>query len=127
HVRYLVIYLAGLLGGSCLGIAYSPDVPVLVGASGAVCGLLGAEAVWFLFNGKYLPRYLLRQARFSLITTFLLLVFISSFRNVSGWGHFGGAAAGALAALLFHLQRFGPPVWRWLALLGFVPLFWFGR
>jgi hypothetical protein len=126
QVRYLVIYLAGLLGGSCLGIAHTPNAPILAGSSGAVCGLLGAEAVWFLFNGKYLPRSLLRQARFSLISTFLLLVFISSFKNVSGWGHFGGAAAGALAALLLHLQRFGPRGWRWLALVGFVPLVWYG-
>jgi membrane associated rhomboid family serine protease len=125
HFRYLVIYLAGLLGGSSLAIANSPGLSV--GASGAVCGLLGAEAVWFLFNGKYLPRALLRQARFSLISSAILLVFISSFKDVSGWGHGGGAAAGALAALLLHLQRFGPPVWRWLALLGFVPLAWYGH
>ncbi len=124
HVRYLLIYLAGLLGGSCLAIAHTPGLSV--GASGAVCGLLGAEAVWFFFNGKYLPRSLLRQARFSLISSAILLVFISSFKDVSGWGHGGGAAAGALAALLLHLQRFGPPVWRWLALTGFVPLAWYG-
>jgi len=125
HFRYLVIYLSGLLGGSCLAVAYSPGLAV--GASGAVCGLLGAEAVWFVFNGKYLPRALLRQARFSLISSAILLVFISSFKDVSGWGHGGGATAGALAALLLHLQRFGPPVWRWLALVGFVPLAWYGH
>ncbi len=125
HVRYLVIYLVALLGGSCLGVVH--HVGLNAGASGAVCGLLAAEAVWFLFNRRYLPRALLRQARNNTIVNFVLLVFISSFENVSGWGHFGGAAAGALAALLLHLHRFGPPGWRWLAFLGFVPLGWYGQ
>jgi membrane associated rhomboid family serine protease len=125
HVRYLVIYLVALLGGSCLGIAQQPAPSA--GASAAVCGLLGAEAVWLLFNGKFLPRALLRQARLGLILSLVLLVFISSFPNVGAWGHFGGASAGALAALLLHLQRFGPPGSRWLALAGFVPLAWYGH
>jgi rhomboid protease GluP len=124
HVRYLVIYLVGVLGGSCLGVVH--HVGLNAGASGAVCGLLGSEAVWFLFNRKYLPRALLRQAWTTLLINLVLLVFISSFESVSGWGHFGGAVAGALAALLMHLQRFGPPIWRWLALAGFVPLGWYG-
>lgn len=127
HLRYLVIYLAGLLGGSCLGVARTPQVALLAGASGAVYGLLAAEAVWFLFNRRYLPRVLLRQARTVFLVNFVLLIFISSFKNVSGWGHFGGAAAGALAAMLVHLHRFGPPLWRWLALLGFAPLGWYGH
>jgi rhomboid family protein len=103
------------------------SVGVGAGASGAICGILAAEAVWFVFNRRYLPRSILRQAWTSFIINFILLVFISSFKNVSGWAHFGGAAAGAIAALLLHLHRFGPPVWRWLALTGFVPLVWYGH
>jgi rhomboid protease GluP len=124
HFRYLVIYLASILGGSCLAVAH--NVSGAAGASGAVCGLLGAEAVWFLFNHRYLPRALMRRAWTGVIINIILLVFISSFQGVSGWGHFGGAAAGALAALLLHLHRFGPPGWRWLALTGFAPLVWYG-
>jgi membrane associated rhomboid family serine protease len=125
HVRYLVIYLAGLLGGSCLGVAHTPVL--LAGASGAICGLLAAEAVWFLLNRRYLPRPLRRQARTNFFVNLVLLVFISSFKDVSAWGHFGGAAAGALAALLLQLHQFGPPLWRWLALAGFAPLIWYGH
>lgn len=125
HFRYLLIYLAGVLGGSCLGIAH--NVTLLAGASGAICGLMAAEAVWFLFNRRYLPRSLLRQARTVFLVNFVLLIFISSFRNVSGWGHFGGAAAGALTAMLLQLHRFGPPIWRWLAILGFLPMIWYGH
>lgn len=125
HFRYLLIYLAGLLGGSALGIAH--EVTLLAGASGALCGLMAAEAVWFLLNRRYLPRSLLRQARTIFLVNFVLLVFISSFKNVSAWGHFGGAAAGGLAAMLLQLHRFGPPPWRWLAIAGFVPLAWYGH
>jgi rhomboid protease GluP len=124
HVRYLVIYLVALVGGSCLAVAH--HVGISAGASGAICGLLGAEAVWVFLNRRYLPRDLLRRARTSLVINLVLLVFISSFKDVSGWGHFGGAAAGALAAVLMHLQRFGPAGWRWLAPVGLVPLLWLG-
>jgi rhomboid protease GluP len=125
HLRYLLIYLASVLGGSCLGLAH--DVGSITSASDAVCGLIGAEAVWVLFNRRYLPRALLRPMRTSLIVTVLLLIFIGSFRNVGVWGLIGGAAAGALSALLLHLHRFGPPGWRWLAILGFAPLIWYGQ
>jgi rhomboid protease GluP len=124
HVRYLVIYLVALVGGSCLAVAH--HVEMSAGASGAICGLLGAEAVWVVLNRSYLPRDLLRRARTGLVINLVLLVFISSFKDVSGWGHFGGAVAGALAAVLMHLQRFGPVGWRWLAPVGLVPLLWLG-
>ena len=125
HLRYLIIYLSAVLGGSCLAVAHT--VGPMAGASGGVCGLLAAEAVWFFFNRRYLPRALFRRARTIFVVNLVLLIFISSFPNVSGWGHFGGAAAGALTAVLLQLHRFGPPIWRWLAIVGFVPLAWYGH
>lgn len=125
HVRFLVIYLASVLGGSCLGVAH--NVGQLTSASDAVCGLIGAEAVWVLCNHRYLPRSLLRPLRTSLFITLILLVFLGSYKSVGGWGLVGGAAAGACAALMLQLHRFGPPRWRWLAILGFAPLVWYGH
>lgn len=127
HFRYLLIYLAGVLGGSCLAVSYTRQAVFLAGASGAICGLMAAEAVWFLFNRRFLPRSLLRRARTAFFINLVLLIFISSFQNVSGWGHFGGGITGALTAMLLQLHRFGPPLWRWLAITGFVPMLWYGH
>jgi rhomboid protease GluP len=125
HLRYLLIYLAGVLGGSCFSVAH--QVGDITSASDAVCGLLGAEAVWYLFNRRYLPRDFRRPMRRSLIVSLLFLLFIGSFRNVGSWGLIGGAAAEAMTALLLHLHRFGPSLWRWLALTGFIPMVWYGH
>jgi rhomboid protease GluP len=119
--RLLVIYLLSAWGGSCLAIACTPQAGV-VGASGAICGLLAAEAVWVLLYGKYLPPALARQGRSQVFMTLLLMIFISVLPLISGWGHLGGAMTGALAALVLHGQRFGRPVFRWAAVLLLLPL-----
>jgi hypothetical protein len=56
----------------------------------------------------------------------MLITFISLLPGVSGWGHLGGALAGAAAALLLHVQRFSRAAWRWAALAALVPLPWLG-
>jgi membrane associated rhomboid family serine protease len=128
HWRFLVIYLLSGLGGSCLGVAWHPlERNVVVnhaGASGALCGIVAAVAVWVLLNGRYLPRSLVSGLRTGLITTFILIVFISLFPGVSGWGHLGGALAGAATALLLNIHRFGPAPWRWLALAAVTAIPW---
>jgi rhomboid protease GluP len=127
HLRFLTIYLVALLGSTCLGVAhFAPHEELIMGASGAVLGLFAAEAVWLLLNRRYLPRDLRQQARANLLMNLVLLVFIALFPAGSGWGHMSGAAAGALAAFLLQLHRFGPANWRWLALAGFAPLIWYG-
>src|SRR5262249_15356760 len=125
HGRYLVIYLFAALAGSCLGVAYYVQSEC-VGASGALCGLLGAAAVWALYNGRYLPRSVLWRLLLSLGLSFVILTVLSGIPGVSAWGHFGGVLAGAAAALLLHGNRFWPSPWRWFLLAGLVPLAWAG-
>ena len=125
HFRYLLIYLSGVLGGSCLAVTHNTGY--ITSAPDAVCGLLGAEAVWYLFNRRYLPRDFRRPLRTSLIVSLVLLLFIGSCKDVGGWGLFGGAAAEAMTAFLLQLHRFGPSLWRWLAITGFVPMIWYGH
>jgi Uncharacterized membrane protein (homolog of Drosophila rhomboid) len=46
--RFLVIYLLSALGGSCAALTTVPG-PV-VGASGAICGLVSAAGAWLVLN-----------------------------------------------------------------------------
>jgi rhomboid protease GluP len=124
-VRYLVIYLFAGLGGSCLALGLAPR-EVMAGASGAICGVLGAEAVWVLCNGRHLPRSLARELRRNLLINGVLITFISLMPGVSWQGHLGGAVIGAVVALVMQVQRFGPAPLRWVVLFALVPLPWLG-
>jgi rhomboid protease GluP len=121
--RLIIIYALGGWAGSCLAMGYTFGVPC-VGASGAICGVLGAEGVWVLLYARYLPKEMARQGRSQIITTVLFMVFISLLPRVSGWGHLGGALGGAGAALMLHVHRFEPAWIRWVALVAIVPLGW---
>ncbi|MBI1916166.1 MAG: rhomboid family intramembrane serine protease, partial [Planctomycetes bacterium] len=59
--RFLVIYLLSGLGGSCAALLALP-VGAIAGASGAICGLVAAVAVWLVLNRRYLPRRMVRRA-----------------------------------------------------------------
>jgi hypothetical protein len=96
-------------------MAYAP-FPGMAGASGALCGILAADAVWIFLNRRYIPGSVLRRKRHEVFINTLLLVAISLVPGVSGLGHGGGVLGGALAAVLLNFQRFGPARWRWLAL-----------
>jgi membrane associated rhomboid family serine protease len=136
--RYLVIYLIAAFGGNCVAMAWHPTVtfdgaqgPVeysvpIVGASGALCGVLAAILVWVLLNGRHLPREVASQLRMGLIVSGVLLVFISLFPHVSGLCHLGGALFGAAAAVLLHFHRWGTPTWRLAALAALAGLPWLG-
>ena len=128
HARFLVIYLLAGIAGSLFGLAFNPGTLTragvlpggVAGASGALCGLVAAEATWVLFNGRHLPQKLQQAWRNNLLLNVSLLVTISLVPGVSYWAHLGGALAGGVTAVCFHFQRVGPPVWRWAALLGLV-------
>jgi len=122
--RYLTIYLLSGLGSSCLAVAIQPAG--VAGASGAICGLFSAEAIWMLLNWNYLPRSFLKRWRGGFLSSLMLLVFISLAPQVSGLGHLGGAVTGAAVALLLHWQRFGHGPWRWLGVIALIPLPWLG-
>ncbi|MEU9033687.1 rhomboid family intramembrane serine protease [Streptomyces sp. NPDC048352] len=92
--RYLALYLLSGLGGSALVyLLTAPNTPT-VGASGAICGLLGATVV--------LARRLRYEMRPVLVTLgLMLLVTFVPFggMSVSWQAHIGGLVTGALLAL----------------------------
>jgi membrane associated rhomboid family serine protease len=86
-VRFLVVYLVSLLGGSLAVFLFANPVSNTAGASGAVFGLMGGLAV-VLMRLRLSPRPAL---------TIIVLNVIISFAvpNISILGHLGGLACGA--------------------------------
>jgi membrane associated rhomboid family serine protease len=121
---YLVFYLAsGLIATGAHQIIFPHSVTPLVGASGAIAGLMGAflvrlartrirflYVIWFLFLGIrtgsfYAPAYVV-------LPLWLLQQFlIASLDDGSGggvavWAHIGGFAFGAIVAAVVKLTNF---------------------
>lgn len=100
RARYVTVYLVSILGGSAAVMAFQPDA-VTAGASGAVFGLLGAEAVILLR---------LERSPAPVLAVIALNVIISvTLPGISLWGHLGGlaAGAGATAGLLYAPSALG--------------------
>ncbi|MCU0312849.1 MAG: rhomboid family intramembrane serine protease [Solirubrobacteraceae bacterium] len=95
-VRFAVVYLTALLGGSFGALLLEP-LAVTVGASGAVFGLMGATLVEIHRRG-FDP---LRSGIMALIGLNLVLSFVLP--NISIGGHVGGLLAGLAAGLLFRV------------------------
>lgn len=94
EVKFAAVYFVSLLGGSFGAILLDPDIPV-VGASGAVFGLIGYMV------------FLLRSRGIGLFDTglgFLIVInIVLSFRGgVSLGGHGGGLLIGFLLGALFY-------------------------
>ncbi|MEV5838023.1 rhomboid family intramembrane serine protease [Nocardia sp. NPDC052112] len=90
RVRYLVVYLVSLLGGSAAVMVFAED-SLTAGASCAVYGLFGAITVVLIR---------VRQNPNQMLILIGINVFISfSLPGISLAGHLGGLAAGTLAAL----------------------------
>jgi membrane associated rhomboid family serine protease len=97
--RYLTVYLVSALGGAASLQVFGAYYGGVVGASGAIYGLLGAFGV-VLVSQKQDLRGLLTLLGINLVISFL--------PGVSLLGHLGGLVAGAVAAavlLLFRRRR----------------------
>jgi len=87
-----------------------------VGASGAVCGLIAALAVYGLRRGGFEGRMLTRRMAG---WAFYIIVIGMLWPGTDNWGHLGGFAGGALvgrfgAGVRLHGGR-GEHAWRWAA------------
>ena len=96
--KYLLIYIFSLLGSSLL-INFIGGTGIHIGASGAIWGLMAANLVYCLYTKKLI--YLL----YAIIAVAGNIIYTFSY-GISWQGHFGGAIAGALLALiLFRSER----------------------
>jgi membrane associated rhomboid family serine protease len=99
--RYLTVYLVSALGGAASLQLFGAYFQGVVGASGAIYGLLGAFGV-VLVSQKQDLRGLLTLLGINLAISFL--------PGVSLLGHLGGLVAGAAAAGVLVLARRRPAV-----------------
>ena len=107
HVRYLLFYLAAGVVATVAHIAVQPSstVPV-VGASGAIAGVMGAYLIWFpkaRITTLFIFFFILFrqvQARWVLALWFLSQFFINPNEGVAWVAHVGGFVFGVLIGLL---------------------------
>lgn len=110
RVRFLLVYVASLLGGSAGALLVSPGA-LSAGASGAVFGLMALAFVGtYLHGGNPFQTQIGTLLVLNLVITFL-------WSNISVGGHLGGAAAGAICALTVMAPNWKrPPRWSTYAL-----------
>lgn len=118
HVRYLMMYLAFGFAAALTQVIMFPDSSIpMVGASGAVAGVMGAYMVFY-------PRAKVKTLIVIIIfitladipaVIFLMLWFFFQFINVGSgtgnvawWAHIGGFMAGLFYAVWF-LRRYATP------------------
>ena len=98
--RMLSIYILSGAGGfflSCLG-----GVPLTIGASAGLCGLIGALFYFGWSRGGSWGKMVFDQTKswiFSLVLIGLILP------NINNWGHGGGFAAGFILAFFFGYEE----------------------
>jgi membrane associated rhomboid family serine protease/predicted negative regulator of RcsB-dependent stress response len=96
HARYLIIYL--LAGAASVTASYMAESTLAVGASGAIFGLVGALAVFFLRNRRIFGAMGRRQLSNLALVVVINLVFGLSVQGIDNWAHLGGLAGGLVLA-----------------------------
>ncbi len=100
NLAYLVIYLASGVGGALASLAASP-MRNGVGASGAICGVLGALAAFLIIHRRAIPKSILKSFRGSLISVIVFMAILGFFvPNIDQEAHLGGVFTGFLAGVL---------------------------
>jgi membrane associated rhomboid family serine protease len=109
HVPYLLFYVASGVVATLAHIAVDPGSTVpLVGASGAIAGVMGAYLVWFpnvrILTAFFFILILLREirAKWLLGIWFVLQFFTSPSDGVAWMAHVGGFVFGVLVGLLLR-------------------------
>ncbi|MFO7537827.1 MAG: rhomboid family intramembrane serine protease, partial [Chloroflexota bacterium] len=96
RARTLIIYL--LAGVASVIASYMADGRLAVGASGAIFGLVGALAIFFLRNRRLFGAMGRRVLGNLALIVLLNLIFGLTVAGIDNWAHMGGLAAGLLLA-----------------------------
>ena len=100
--RMLVIYTGGGILGFLLSLL--AGVPLTIGASAAVCGLIGAALFFGKHRGGAYGEEVYKQVSGWVIGLFIFGLMVPGINN---WGHGGGLLGGALLGFLLGYQDRG--------------------
>jgi len=103
HGRFFLLYVLGAFTGNVASFLFSPGYSV--GASTAIFGLLGAEAVFLIQNRKVFPGQFRSAIGNIIFIAAINLFIIGSLPGIDNWGHIGGLLGG----LMF--TSFAGPKW----------------
>jgi len=103
HNRFLLLYILGAFTGNVMSFLFSAGYSV--GASTAIFGLLGAEAVFLIQNRKLFAGQFRNAIGNIIFIAAINLFIIGSLPGIDNWGHIGGLLGG----LIF--TSFAGPLW----------------
>jgi rhomboid protease GluP len=94
HGRFLLLYLLGAFTGNVASFLFSPGYSV--GASTAIFGLLGAEAIFLVQNRKLFAGQFRSAIGNIIFIAAINLFIIGSLPGIDNWGHIGGLLGGLM-------------------------------
>ncbi len=99
HSRFIILYFLAAFTGNVASYVMSPDASL--GASTAIFGLIGAEAIFVIRNRRfYGNRYNSTLANIGIIIALNLAIGFMPGTSIDYWGHIGGLIGGAIFAFL---------------------------
>jgi rhomboid protease GluP len=100
HLAFTVLYLGAGVGGA-IASAAMPSDRVSVGASGALCGVLGALLAFLLLRRRWIPRSILRTLSTSGLGIAAFMAVLSALvPNIDHAAHLGGLGTGFVSGLM---------------------------
>ncbi len=103
--RFLVAYVASLLVASLATLLLGQGA-LTVGASGAIFGLFGVEAIVVFLRPNLLPSQLRQRHAKNVLFNLLINVAASFQPNIATMAHFGGAVGGAIVGFFLVPRSF---------------------
>ncbi|WP_372366568.1 rhomboid family intramembrane serine protease [Candidatus Uabimicrobium sp. HlEnr_7] len=103
--KFTLIYFATGIFAAVISFATHEVISMSVGASGAVCGLLGVNTYYFLFCGKMHPA-IRKHYIFSFLFMISAMIGMSFFFDfIDNAAHFAGIVAGFVLAFLLDKKK----------------------
>lgn len=95
HGRFLLLYLLGAFAGNVASFLFTGG-SYSVGASTAIFGLLGAEAIFLVQNRKIFAGQFRSAIGNIIFIAAINLFIIGSLPGIDNWGHIGGLVGGLM-------------------------------